>query len=138
MQSMIMRGSTNLEDAERLWQYLGKVYFEPSNEPDRGDAWAVLLEDRVAKLLDEINGNQGDRFATKKLPKPSPTSATVTFNTVNFPARSFTRDLEAILDLQNQLTRRQWVSLLDCFLRLATVSDFLWTCKMGSGLAQVV
>ena len=126
-----MRGSTNLEEAERLWQHLGKVYFEPANEPEKGDAWAVLLEDRVSKLLDEINLNQGTRFATRSLPKPSPTSATVTFETDNFPARSFTKDLDAILKLQSRLTRRQWVSLLDCFLRLATVSDFLWTCKMG-------
>ena len=40
----------NLEEAERLWQHLGKVYFEPANEPEKGDAWAVLLEDRVSNF----------------------------------------------------------------------------------------
>ncbi len=46
------------------------------------------------------------------------------------PARQFTRDLRAIIQAKNSMTRRQWTSLLESVLRMAAVSHVTWLCDV--------
>lgn len=53
------------------------------------------------------------------------------YNNINFlPARQFVKDLYAIIQAKNSMTRRQWTSLLEAVLRLATVSHVVWLCEV--------
>lgn len=46
------------------------------------------------------------------------------------PARQFARDLRAIINAKDAMTRRQWTSLLEAVLRLAGVSHVTWLCDV--------
>lgn len=48
------------------------------------------------------------------------------------PAGSFVRDLKEVLELKKHLTRRQWISMLESLLRLASASHALWLCKANA------
>jgi len=54
------------------------------------------------------------------------------------PASRFVKDLPKILALKHQLTRRQWVSLIEAVLRLGTASHVLWTCRANIQCFQLV
>jgi hypothetical protein len=47
-----------------------------------------------------------------------------------FPARRFVRDLPAIMSAKGAMTRRQWVSLMEAVVRLASVSHVVWLCEL--------
>ena len=44
----------------------------------------------------------------------------------NYPAYQFCNDLDAILELKDLMTRRQWTNIIETNLRLATASHILW------------
>jgi hypothetical protein len=46
------------------------------------------------------------------------------------PARQFTKDLKAIIQAKGSMTRRQWTSLLEAVLRIATVAHVTWLCDV--------
>ena len=46
------------------------------------------------------------------------------------PAKQFTKDLRAIIQAKGSMTRRQWTSLLEAVLRLATVAHVTWLCDV--------
>lgn len=53
---------------------------------------------------------------------------------VNFPARQFVIDLVAIISAKNLVTRRQWTSLLESLIRLASVSHVIWLCDVHTNM----
>lgn len=50
-------------------------------------------------------------------------------SSVRTPSCRFTADLSKVLLLKNQLTRRQWISMLEAVLRVGTASHILWLCR---------
>lgn len=46
------------------------------------------------------------------------------------PAKQFTKDLKALIQAKGSMTRRQWTSLLEAILRLATVAHVTWLCDV--------
>jgi hypothetical protein len=48
------------------------------------------------------------------------------------PAERFCKDLEAVLALKTQLTRRQWCVLLEATLRLGLATHVLWVCQANA------
>lgn len=49
-----------------------------------------------------------------------------------FPARQFVKDLSAIIQAKDSMTRRQWISILEAILRLAAVSHVTWLCDVNT------
>lgn len=53
------------------------------------------------------------------------------FDALRFlPARRFVKDLRAIVQAKPAMTRRQWTSLLEAVLRLASVAHVTWLCDV--------
>jgi len=48
------------------------------------------------------------------------------------PAERFCEDLESVLEIKGQLTRRQWCVLLEASLRLGLVTHVLWVCQINA------
>jgi hypothetical protein len=57
---------------------------------------------------------------------------------LDFPAKQLVRDLGAIIKAKPAMTRRQWVSLLEAVVRLATVAHVAWTCEIHEGIWSVM
>jgi hypothetical protein len=47
------------------------------------------------------------------------------------PARSFVNDLVKVLELKNQLTRRQWLSVLESLIRIGCAAHIMWICNLN-------
>lgn len=47
------------------------------------------------------------------------------------PASQFVADLQRVVELKPQLTRRQWVTFVESLLRLGAASHLLWVCQMN-------
>lgn len=56
--------------------------------------------------------------------------ARVNFRELQYPARQFTKDLKAIIEAKNSMTRRQWTTLLEAIIRLAAVAHIAWLCDV--------
>ena len=48
------------------------------------------------------------------------------------PASIFVKDLKKIISLKYQLTRRQWLSILEANIRIACAAHILWVCNLNS------
>ena len=48
------------------------------------------------------------------------------------PAERFCRDLDAVLGIKGQLTRRQWCVLLEAALRLGLATHVMWVCQANA------
>ncbi|ABK36525.1 hypothetical protein ACV1DY_13780 [Aeromonas caviae] len=122
---MICLGSKDQETAELLWKKL----FEALSVDDNDDVFARWLEQETSAW------NQGAGVWTLA-PIPAEEMATLEasdFLGVSFlPARRFTKDLYAIMQAKDAMTRRQWTSLLEAVLRLAAVSHVTWLCDVHS------
>jgi hypothetical protein len=49
---------------------------------------------------------------------------------LDYPAKRFVRDLNAIIAAKHSMTRRQWTSLLEAIVRLASVAHVTWLCDV--------
>ena len=121
---MLRLGSMSDGAADQLWGRL----FSALSVTEHDDVWARWLQVEFEKRRPErFNWSQaplGDAidipFAEKSL--------------IEFPARQFVRDIDAILAAKSQMTRRQWISLLEAVLRLGCVSHVLWLCDVNAGI----
>ena len=133
---MILRGSKDFDSAKDLWGKLFHTYFQPSVSQEKADAWAVFAEESISALSKKLNLVPDDHEF--KMLLENTFSGDFERGYSSYPARSFVIDLEAILKLNNSLTRRQWVSLVDCHLRISLASDILWIYRMSYGLENLI
>lgn len=54
------------------------------------------------------------------------------------PAERFCKDLDAVLELKDRLTRRQWTVLVEALLRLGLAMHVLWVCHVNDKCWQLV
>jgi hypothetical protein len=119
---MVWLGSRNHEEALALWTDL----FTGLSIEENDDVFARWLDQessmwspRPIWKLANING--GD----------VPNLWSDDFDALRFlPAKRFAKDLRSILEAKPSMTRRQWTSLLEAILRLATVSHVTWLCDV--------
>lgn len=122
---MVCLGSKDQESAEQLWKSL----FEALSVGNKDDVFARWLEQETSAW------NQETGVWTLA---PIPAEEMVTLEASDFlgvsflPARRFTKDLHAIMQAKDAMTRRQWTSLLEAVLRLAAVSHVTWLCDVHS------
>lgn len=122
---MVCLGSNDQESAKQLWKNL----FETLSVDKNDDVFARWLEQETSAW------NQGAGVWTLA---PIPAEEMVTLEASDFlgvsflPARRFTKDLLAIMQAKDAMTRRQWTSLLEAILRLAAVSHVTWLCDVHS------
>lgn len=113
-------GSPNQAAADRIWkQTFDSLGVSQSDD----DPWAVSLQSEFeAWRLQDVTWSiqAGPRYEfIDRWRAGGGASASV----------RFVSDLEQILKLKRVLTRRQWVSMLESLLRLASASHVLWLCR---------
>jgi hypothetical protein len=116
---MVWLGADSPEHAQRVWSSL----FEALTVTKDDDIFARFLQQEIDAWAGE------PRWAEI----PSDEDAAIDSadrGTRPYPARQLVRDLEAIIDAKGSVTRRQWTSLLEAILRIASVSHVLWLCDV--------
>lgn len=93
-------------------------------------------DDVFARWLEQETGTWGVTAEWKLVPVQESEGAHLhgdDFDGIKFmPAKQFAKDLTAIIQAKDSMTRRQWTSLLEAVLRLATVSHVTWLCDVQS------
>lgn len=116
---MVWLGARDGAHAHQVWSSL----FEALSIDADDDIFARFLQA-------EIKAWAGDRQWTAPESPDAPMLAGEDRAALVFPAQQFVRDLEAVIEAKDALTRRQWTSLLEAALRLAAVSHVLWLCEV--------
>lgn len=127
---MVQRGSESNEDANELWERL----FNALSVTEKDDVWARWLHAEFGRR--QNNGNPPWSFVPLKSPSTMMDRAEKA--RLSFPAKQFVKDLVAILDAKESMTRRQWTSLLEGLLRVAATAHVLWVCSINRRMWQVV
>ncbi|MCE9665266.1 hypothetical protein LY622_17705 [Halomonas sp. M5N1S17] len=119
---MVSLGSKDKDAAQSLWKDLFLAL-----SVDEGD-------DVFARWLEKETYSWGAPQKWELVPIPESESISLAeedFKHVPFlPARQFSKDLRAIIQAKDAMTRRQWTSLLEAVLRLASVSHVTWLCDV--------
>lgn len=124
VQRMVILGSSTFDAAGDRWKRL----FMALSVDQGDDVWARWLEQEFA-----LRRKRGVDWQYHGLAE-APDLPTQDKRDIWFPAKKFVKDLDAIIDAKDSVTRRQWVSLLEAVLRLATVTHVLWLCKVNERL----
>lgn len=124
---MICLGSRDRKAAESLWKDL----FSALTVGKDDDIFARWLEQETHAWV------PGHAWELASIPDDEPALDDDDFSTVRFlPARKFAKDLRAIIQAKDAMTRRQWTSLLEAMLRLAVVAHVTWLCDVQARIWQ--
>jgi hypothetical protein len=126
---MVMLGCESFDDATKLWTDL----FNALKVSDEDELWA--------KFLDLEFRSWRTREFENFFNSPSTLEKRDYFDflgPVDFPAKQFVADLKAVIQLKKHLTRRQWVSMMESLLRIATASHVFWTASLNINLFEAL
>lgn len=123
VQRMVSLGCKDSEGAARLWERL----YQSLQVTEEDDAWARWLEQEFQAWKPA----QATSFSLRPLGGEADEGfPALDRESMPYPARQFARDLEATIDAKGSMTRRQWTSMLEALVRLASVSHVLWLCDV--------
>ncbi len=117
IERLVVMGSSSADHALIVWQKL----FEALSVDSDDDMWAQWLADEFAKR--RISSH---RWAFVRLK----TGFSSDLTEISMPAQQFVRDLWAVLEAKQMMTRAQWVSLLGAVLRIGAVMHVIWLCDV--------
>lgn len=127
---MTCLGSPSQESAQDLWDQL----FSALNVGDGDDVFARWLDAETHAWIPGHEWKQVSIPSSEIEPLPPADLEAISF----LPARQFTRDLRAIIEAKDAMTRRQWTSLLEAVLRLAGVAHVAWLCDVQARISRCV
>ena len=127
---MISMGSRDQTSASSLWESL----FLSLTVTEDDDVFARWLEQEVHSWSPE---SKWEYLQLDESQEPHLELADFD-SIVFFPARAFVRDLKAVIDVKNSMTRRQWTSLLEAIIRIACVSHVIWLCDVQARIWSVL
>lgn len=116
---MIWLGSSSDEQAQGTWNSL----FDALSVVDDDDVFARFLQEELSAWAPSSpweRDDDGDK----------PHLADRDQDGLHYPARRFVQDLDAIIATKTALTRRQWTSLLEAIMRLASAAHVAWLCEV--------
>lgn len=120
---MVKIGSDDIKSASALWEKL----FNALSISNGDDIWARWLSQEF-----ELRRRGHPAWSLAAMSGDSDNCLPDTEKaTLDFPAKQFVRDIEGILQAKPFMTRRQWVSLLEALLRIATAAHVLWLCDVN-------
>ncbi|KPF60027.1 hypothetical protein D621_02800 [beta proteobacterium AAP51] len=119
IERMVLLGSTSKDQADALWQRV----FAALSVTSEDDVWARWVESELTVWRQP----SGSAFSFRPLERPWPADFFASdARSLQFPARQFVKDLDAVISVKAQMTRRQWASLLESVLRIASVAHVMW------------
>ncbi|WP_395393770.1 hypothetical protein WBP07_01495 [Novosphingobium sp. BL-8A] len=119
MRKMILLGSRNHDEAAMAWSGL----YEALSVIDEDDIFARFLQSEMEAWIPTPNWQLvevGDEAALAPNDREG----------LNYPAKRFVHDLQAVIGAKHSMTRRQWTSLLEAVVRLAAVAHVAWLCEV--------
>ncbi|MBU71683.1 MAG: hypothetical protein CMN81_06155 [Spongiibacter sp.] len=126
---MVMLGCESFEEATSLWGEL----FSALKVTDEDELWAKFLDSEFRSWRSpDLSGYFN---------APSSLNAKDYFDfesSLDYPAKQFVADLKAIIQLKKHLTRRQWVSMVESLLRIATASHVFWIAALNIELFEAI
>lgn len=128
VQRMIAMGTGSIGEANKIWDNL----YDALSISESDDVWARWLQsefDRRKKM--DMPWHKSKLPNYPGMPEPEK-------NILNYPAKQFVSDLYAVMSAKNRMTRRQWISLLEAILRLASTTHVLWLCSVNDRLWMVM
>jgi hypothetical protein len=128
---LIIRGSRDAGKAKNLLAQIAKSLGVEDEENE--DKWACILEKKMTTLEESWLGEQ--RPESVEIAEDSQQHE---IHTRVYPARAFTEDLPRLLQLKRHLTRRQWLSVMDSMLRIASAAELLWVARINCCLARMI
>lgn len=119
---MICLGSRDADTAQHLWLEL----FAALNVGKSDDVFARWLEQETAAWSSDAS------WQLAPIPQQELANLSIEdFDNIRFlPARQFAKDLSALIRAKQSVTRRQWTSLLEAVIRIATVAHVTWLCDV--------
>lgn len=129
--NMVALGSDSKEQALALWQ---ELFDGLSVDQEKDDIWARVLQAEFESWRSEDIKNVWSK------PQSVPADEkmfSADFN-VSCPAKAFVVDLQMVLGAKEQLTRRQWVTLLESLCRIATSAHVMWLCNANDWCYQAL
>lgn len=120
---MIWLGSRDAVEATGVWESL----FEALSVGPDDDIFARFLQAELAAWAPDPSWN----FTPSK---EYPILDHRDRESLSYPARHFVSDLQAILAAKTAMTRRQWTSLLEAIIRIASVAHVLWLCDVHDNI----
>jgi hypothetical protein len=128
IQRMVLLGSTSIDSAKALWSKL----FNSLSVTEADDIWARWLQAEFRRREKSLYPweeiplvNEGDLSDDDK-------------RELNHPAQQFCKDLDAVIEAKNSITRRQWISVLEAITRLGSVMHVLWLCRVNERLWRTI
>ena len=116
---MIWLGSKDADHAEATWNNL----FDALSVDVHDDVFARFLQDELSAWAP---GGKWEKVDSGD----KPLLARADKEDLAYPARRFVHDLDAIVATKPALTRRQWTSLLEAIIRLASAAHVAWLCDV--------
>lgn len=116
---MVWLGSQDGQSACALWQRL----FDALSVTETDDVFARFLQSEIEAWSPNPKWSPVD-------PEEQPLLDPLDAKGMEYPARRFVRDLDAIIGAKGAMTRRQWTSLLEAIIRLASVAHVVWLCDV--------
>ena len=128
---MIALGTGDQERAFSIWE---KLFEKLSIDDLEDDIWARLLQTEFESWrIDELK----DAWHCP-LEFPIRDEEFSMASNINYPAKHFVRDLEEVLTLKKNLTRRQWITTLESLCRIGTSAHIMWLCKANEWCSKAV
>ena len=124
VRKLIWLGAGDFASGEKVWMN----YFNSLTVTDADDLFAQWLDSECLSW----NGNQPWKLQVPNESEVHQISDEDFEKIKFFPARQFVQDLEALIEVKTFITRRQWTSMLEALLRLASVTHVLWLCDIQS------
>lgn len=125
VERMIRFGSSDDTDSNDLWSDL----FETLSVGPDDDLWARFLQEELESWRDPKLEIEWSLTDLEKTDVAVSAWRRNNANKIHTPASQFVEDLPKLLALKGELTRRQWISMIESLLRLATASHVMWVCK---------
>lgn len=120
---MIALGSGDYNEALVVWQ---KLFDKLSIKVEEDDVWARLLQSEFESWRTD------DIISAWQRPNNFPHDISTfhgNFN-IDYPAKRFVQDLLLVLDLKQDLTRKQWISMLESLCRIGSSAHVMWSCRV--------
>lgn len=120
---MVWLGASSPVEAAAIWHRL----FEALSVVGDDDIFARFLQQEVMAWTSSVGWIEVDPEDDLQLEESDKEG-------LAYPAHRFVKDLDAIIATKPILTRRQWSSLLEAIIRLASAAHVTWLCEIQAGI----
>lgn len=128
LEESILCGCKNYTEASQIWlELFNALNSDPKDESE--DIWSRILSKEFSSWRD-ASVIWGD--TPNKITKPAYAFYSFENSFRQIPAAQFVKDISSVIKLKQQLTRKQWISILESLLRLGCASHLLWVCRVNT------